>query len=240
MKYRILLGLFILLPLFGCLKNKETISNTTPSALYFEAQNFIQSRNWLGAIKKLETLDTHYPFSPYSKQMQLDLIYAYYKNNDSALTLATIERFVKLNPSHEKMDKILYIRGLTNMARDSNLIHNFFDVNRNDRDPEPAKSALHDFDQLLKHYPNSPYVLQSQKYISTLRNRLAEHDLAVARFYLKRHAWIAAINRAQKVQREYPNFKIASQSLKIQLQAYKELGLKELVERTEKLLEQKI
>ncbi|MCV5335034.1 outer membrane protein assembly factor BamD, partial [Escherichia coli] len=77
----------------------------------------LQSGNWLSAIEKLEALDSRYPFGAYSEQVQLDLIYAYYKNDDLALGLATISRFMRLNPTHEKMDWVFYMRGLSHMAQ---------------------------------------------------------------------------------------------------------------------------
>jgi outer membrane protein assembly factor BamD len=71
----------------------------------------------------------------------------------------------------------------------------------------------------------------------SLKNRLARYDLATADFYLRREAWIAAINRCQEIQKTYPNTVAAKESLGIQLQAYKELGLEDAIARTEKLIE---
>ncbi|MDF5518008.1 outer membrane protein assembly factor BamD, partial [Vibrio parahaemolyticus] len=167
----------------------------------------------------------------------LDLIYAYYKNDDLALGLATISRFMRLNPTHEKMDWVLYMRGLSHMAQDRNFMHDLFSVDRSDRDPEPVKKAFDDFKKLLQRYPNSPYAEDSQKRMVALKNRLANYDLATADFYLRREAWVAAINRSQELQKAYPDTEAARKSLTIQLEAYKQLGLEDAVARTEKLIE---
>jgi outer membrane protein assembly factor BamD len=66
---------------------------------------------------------------------------------------------------------------------------------------------------------------------------LAKYDLATADFYIRREAWIAAINRAQEIQKTYPDTEAARQSLVLQKKAYEELGMQEQVERTEKLME---
>ncbi|MFA0121221.1 outer membrane protein assembly factor BamD, partial [Vibrio sp. 10N.261.48.A2] len=106
-----------------------------------------------------------------------------------------------------------------------------------DRDPEPVKLAFADFKRLLERFPASPYAEDAQKRMFALKNRLAEYDLATADFYLRREAWIAAINRTQELQKTYPDTIAARKSLDIQLEAYEQLGLEDAVLRTEKLIE---
>ncbi|MGL6316562.1 outer membrane protein assembly factor BamD [Vibrio sp. WXL103] len=237
MKYRTLSGLLATALLFGCSSTEEIVPDVPPSELYAEAQTALQGGNWITAIEQLEALDSRYPFGAYSEQVQLDLIYAYYKNDDLPLGLATIERFMRLNPTHEKIDWVLYMRGLTHMAQDRNFMHDIFNVDRSDRDPEPVKAAFADFKRLLERYPNSQYGNDARQRMLALTNRLAEYDLATADFYLRREAWIAAINRAQELQRTYPDTEAARKSLRIQLQAYEQLGLQEPAQRTRELIE---
>lgn len=123
------------------------------------------------------------------------------------------------------------------MAQDRNFMHDLFNVDRADRDPEPVKKAFADFKRLLERYPTSHYAEDAQKRMFALKNRLAEYDLATADFYLRREAWIAAIKRTQELQKTYPDTEAARKSLKIQLAAYKALGLQDAVKRTEKLIE---
>ncbi|MDF2155481.1 outer membrane protein assembly factor BamD [Vibrio sp. CAU 1672] len=236
MRHQTLTGLLAVSLLFGCASKDEIIPDVPPSVLYSEAQTSLQSGNWLSAIEKLEALDSRYPFGAYSEQVQLDLIYAYYKNDDLALGLATISRFMRLNPTHEKTDWVLYMRGLTNMAQDRNFMHDLFNVDRSDRDPEPVKKAFDDFKKLLERYPNSPYAEDAQKRMIALKNRLANYDLATADFYLRREAWIAAINRCQELQKSFPDTQAARKSLHIQLKAYQELGLDDAIARTQALI----
>ncbi|MGC9458948.1 outer membrane protein assembly factor BamD [Vibrio genomosp. F10] len=237
MKHYTLSSLLALTLLFGCSSSNEIVPDVPPSELYAEAQLSLRSGNWLTAIEQLEALDSRYPFGAYSEQVQLDLIYAYYKNDDLALGLATIERFSRLNPTHNKLDWVLYMRGLTHMAQDRNFMHDLFNVDRSDRDPEPVKKAFADFKKLLERYPNSQFANDSRKRMYALKNRLADYDLATADFYLRREAWIAAINRSQELQKTYPDTVAARKSLEIQLAAYEELGLEESVARTKKLIE---
>ncbi|MDV7105244.1 outer membrane protein assembly factor BamD [Vibrio sp. TH_r3] len=237
MNYRTLSSLLALSLLFGCSSSDEIVPDVPASELYIDAQSSLQSGNWLTAIEKLEALDSRYPFGPYSEQVQLDLIFAYYKNDDLPLALATIERFTRLNPTHNRMDWVLYMRGLSHMAQDQNYMHSVLNIDRSDRDPEPVKAAFTDFKRLLQRYPNSAFSADSQKRMYALKNRLANYDLASADFYLRKEAWIAAINRCQELQKTYPDTKAARQSLEIQLEAYQQLGLTESAERTKQLME---
>ncbi|MFV0573914.1 MAG: outer membrane protein assembly factor BamD [Vibrio sp.] len=236
MKRQYLLGVLSLALLAGCADNKDVVPDVPPSDLYTQAQQQLREGGWADAITKLEALDSRYPFGPYSDQVQLDLIYAYYKNGDYDLSVASIDRFTRLNPTHERSDWALYMRGLNNMAKDTNFLHDLFNIDRSDRDPEPVKAAFMDFKRLLERYPSSQYSADAKIRLAALKNRLAEYDLANADFYLRREAWVAAINRSQEIQKTYPDTEAAHESLEIQLEAYKALKLDDAVKRTEELI----
>ncbi|PSU28336.1 outer membrane protein assembly factor BamD [Photobacterium lutimaris] len=236
MKRLTLSSLLAVAILSGCSSTEEVVPDVPPSELYATAQQALQGGSWTTAIERLETLDSRYPFGAYSEQVQLDLIYAYYKNDDLALGEATIDRFNRLNPAHEKADWVLYMRGLTSMAQDRSFMHDLFSIDRHDRDPEPARKAFRDFKRLLERYPNSRYAADAQARMVFLKNRLADYELAAADFYLRREAWVAAVNRSQLIQREYPNTEAARKSLLIMESAYEQLGLSEPLENTRKLI----
>lgn len=237
MKPLILSSLLAIFILTGCSSTKESVHEVSPSEFYQEAQLLLNQGSWVIAIEKLELLDSRYPFGAYSEQVQLDLIFAYYKNKDFALSEATIERFMRMNPGHAEMDWILYMRGLSNMAQDSSLLHDMMNLNRNDRDPEPARKAFVDFRRLLLRYPNSEFGADSQKRMVALKNRLANSELATAEFYVRREAWVAVINRSQQIQRDFPDTQAARNALPLMLTAYEALQLEEPAQRIRELIE---
>ena len=238
MKRLTLSGLLAIALLAGCSSSKETVvPDVPPAELYSEAQAALQEGQWTTAIEKLEALDSRYPFGAYSEQVQLDLIFAYYKSDDLALGEATINRFNRLHPTHSRADWVLYMRGLTSMAQDRSFMHDLFSVDRTDRDPEPARKAFSDCRRLLERYPDSVYANDAQARMVFLKNRLAEYELSTIDFYIRREAWIAAVNRAQQLQQYYPDTQAAKKSLTYQLKAYEALGLEEPAEHTKKLME---
>ncbi|AJI83997.1 outer membrane protein assembly factor BamD [Yersinia enterocolitica] len=224
------------LVLTGCSSNKDVVPDNPPSELYATAQQKLQDGNFKGAITQLEALDNRYPFGPYSQQVQLDLIYAYYKSADLPLAQASIDRFMRLNPTHPNIDYVLYMRGLTDMALDDSALQGFFGIDRSDRDPQHAKAAFRDFNQLIQSYPNSQYATDAQKRLMFLKNRLAKHELAVAQYYTKRGAYVAVVNRVEQMLRDYPDTQATRDALPLMENAYKQLQLNAQADKVAKII----
>lgn len=223
--------------LVGCSSNNQVVQDDPPFQLYQDAEAQLNKGAWITAIEKLEALDSRYPFGAYSDQVQLDLIYAYYKNDDLALAEATIDRFMRMHPAHAESDWVAYMRGLVYMAQDRSLIHDILRMERDDRDPQPARKAFADFRRLLERYPNSEYAADAKARMTALKNRLAQYELAAADYYIRREAWVAAVNRCQALQRDFPDTEAAKASLPLMLKAYEKLGLQEPAERTRNLID---
>ncbi|MCU5773113.1 outer membrane protein assembly factor BamD [Erwiniaceae bacterium BAC15a-03b] len=224
------------LALVGCSSSKDVVPDSPPSELYATAQQKLQDGNFKGAITQLEALDNRYPFGPYSQQVQLDLIYAYYKNADLPLAQAAIDRFMRLNPTHPNIDYVVYMKGLTDMALDDSALQGFFGVDRSDRDPEHARDAFRDFSQLLRGYPNSQYAADSRKRLVYLKDRLAKYELSVAQFYTKRGAYVAVVNRVEQMMKDYPDTQATRTALPLMENAYRQLQLNAQAEKVAKII----
>ncbi|AAM84493.1 outer membrane protein assembly factor BamD [Yersinia pestis] len=224
------------LVLTGCSSNKDVVPDNPPSELYATAQQKLQDGNFKGAITQLEALDNRYPFGPYSQQVQLDLIYAYYKSADLPMAQASIDRFMRLNPTHPNIDYVLYMRGLTDMALDDSALQGFFGIDRSDRDPQHARAAFRDFNQLIQNYPNSQYATDAQKRLVFLKDRLAKYELAVAQYYTKRGAYVAVVNRVDQMMRDYPDTQATRDALPLMENAYKQLQLNAQADKVAKII----
>ncbi|MEQ1975194.1 MULTISPECIES: outer membrane protein assembly factor BamD [unclassified Xenorhabdus] len=214
------------LVLSGCSNNKDAVPDIPPSQIYSIGQEKLQEGNYKSAIKQLESLDNRYPFGPYSQQVQLDLIYAYYKSAEYPLALASIDRFMRLNPTHPNIDYVLYMRGLVSQTLDDDSpLQGLFGIDRSNRDPEHARAAFRDFNQLVRYYPNSQYSTDATKRLIFLKERLAKYELAVVQYYTKRNAYVAVVNRVEQMLRDYPDANPTRKALPYMMLAYKELGL---------------
>lgn len=234
-KHLIIAGMVSLF-LVACSGSNNKNPEKSPAELYLEAQQQLQQGNFKGAATALETLDNRYPFGPYTQQVLLDLMYAYYKNGDFALAQTIIERFVRLHPQHPAVDYAIYMNGLSDMALDDSTLQRFFGIDRSDRDPIYARAAFEDFSRLLKSFPNSKYASDVEKRMQFLKERLAKHELSVVQFYTKRGAWIAVINRVRQMMRDFPDVKELRTALPLMENAYRRLNLNSEADKVQKII----
>lgn len=208
------------------------IANKGAQSLYEDAKEALSVGNYSVAAQTLSALDSRYPFGPLSNQVQLDLIYAYHKTGKSAEALATIDRFVRLNPNHSDVDYAMYMRGLVNMDSDTNFFQELVNISRADRDATTVKEAFNDFRNLIDKYPDSKYAADARKRMLFIKDRLARYEIAVARYYIKRQAYVAAANRGQYVIEHFADTNLVQEALEIMVYCYRELGLDELHDNT--------
>jgi outer membrane protein assembly factor BamD len=224
--------------LAGCAGNDERDLRSGADELYERATKSMDSGNFRNAIAYYEALEARYPFSNQSKQAQLDLIYCYYRNGDTELAIDSALQFERENPTHPRVDYALYMRGLVQFRGERNSFHRLFRVNLAKRPPVDARESFSAFGQLLQRYPDSIYAADARQRMVFLRNRLAEHENIVARFYMERGAYAAALNRAKFVMETYDGAPAVADSLDIMVQAYRKLGMQDLAEDTRRVLQE--
>ncbi len=232
----VLLAALLSIGLSACSSSPDdediAIANKGAESLYQDAKDAMKSGNYTVAAATLSALDSRYPFGPLSNQVQLDLIYAYHRTGKSDEALATIDRFMRLNPNHSDVDYVMYMRGLVNMEADSNFFQELVNISRADRDPTQVKEAFNDFRNLIDKYPNSKYSADARKRMLYIKHRLAQYELAVARYYMKRQAYVAAANRGQYVVENFSDTNFVQEALELMVRCYTELGLNELRDNT--------
>lgn len=240
LKIRNLSLVFLAVLMTGCAADMaardETI-NWTADRLYAEAKDEMSAGNWAQAITLLQKLESRYPFGRYAQQAQIDTAYAHWKDNELGLALAAVDRFLRLYPNHESVDYVLYLKGLINFNDRATLFTSVSGEDMAERDPKAAREAFDTFKELVARFPNSKYAEDAAARSRFLINVLAQNDVHVARYYLRRGAHLAAVNRAQTVVKQFQDAPAVEEALAQMVHGYEALGLEQLSKDARRVLE---
>lgn len=223
--------------LFGGDDEDEPDPTDNAARIYLQGQKAVGGGNYVAAIAAFENLTAVYPFSDEARQAQLELIYAYLRNDQPDSVVSAADRFILENPTHPRVDYALYMKGLARFPRDPGPLESLFRVDMDKRPTGSMQDAFNTFQQLLQQHPNSIYAEDARQRMVYLRNRLAAHEVTVAEFYLERSAHVAAINRARHVLEVYQETPAVIPALEIMARAYDNLGLADLASDTRRILE---
>jgi len=209
---------------------------TTEEQFYQTALIALNSQNFRAAIATYQALESRFPFGRFATQAQIELVYAYYRNNDLDAAIAAADRFVRLNPDDSNVDYAYYMKGLSSFTADRSLIDRFLPTDPSKRDPGQARDSFVEFSQLLALYPDSPYAADARARMVYLRNGLASYEIHVANYYMERRAYIAALNRAKYVVENFQGTPSVPNGVALMVECYLRLGLNELADTSLALL----
>ncbi len=198
-----------------------------PEILYQQAHRALLNYNYKGAIKIYEALTARFPFTDQARQARIDLIFAYYRNNETDSATDAADEFIRENPTHPRVDYAWYVKGLVNFDRPANLVERVFHADLTKRPPDNERKAFDAFRTVVEQYPKSAYAYDAHQRMIYLRDRLANYDVHVADYYMRRGAYVAAVRRANECIEDYDGAPGVQQALQIMMVAYDKLGLKQ-------------
>jgi outer membrane protein assembly factor BamD len=220
----------------GCKsRGEEYDMRGSPEYIHSEANRDLASGNYPSAIQKLELLEARFPFSQPARQGQIDLIYAYYKNREAESAIDQADQFIRENPTHPRVDYAYYVKGLVHFEAGANWLERTFKADVTKRPPQEASKSFQAFQTLVQQFPKSPYAADSRQRMVYLRNRLADYELAVAKYYMKRGAYVGALNRARGLIESYDGAPAVLQALEIGAEAYRQLDMDDLAQLAESI-----
>jgi len=201
---------------------------TTEKDFYDAAQRNINYSRWRSAIENLQALEDNFPFGTYAEQAQLELIYAYYNNFEHGAAAAAADRFIRLHPRHRDVDYAYYMKGLASFTENSSMFERFSPTDLSARDPGAARESFAHFSELIARFPDSEHVPDARKRMIYLRNLLARAEIHAANYYLKREAYVAALNRGRYVLENFQQTPAIPDALAVVVQSYHMMGTDEL------------
>ncbi|MBT9590711.1 MAG: outer membrane protein assembly factor BamD [Thiobacillus sp.] len=215
---------------------KDETAGWSAQKLYAEAKDNLNSGNYERAVKLFETLESRYPFGRYAQQAQLEVAYAYYKDNEPISAIAAADRFIKLHPNHPNVDYAYYLKGLANFNDDLGYLGKIVEQDLSERDPRAARDAFLAFKEVSTRFPDGKYAADSTARMKYLVNALASNEVHVAKYYLKREAYVASANRAKEVLKTYPEAPALEEALAIMVVSYDKLKLTDLRDDAQRVL----
>ncbi|WP_091332904.1 outer membrane protein assembly factor BamD [Allochromatium warmingii] len=235
-----LTALLLAVTLAGCGmfgQEQDETEGWDAAKLYAEAAAELDAGSYKSAIELYQTLEARYPFGRYAMQAQLDAAYAHYRADEPEDALAAAERFIKLYPQNPYVDYAYYLKGIVNYNRSVGFLDRFIPTDASQRDPGAALDAFKDFATLVERFPNSKYAEDARQRMIYLRSNLAMNEIHVARYYLKRGAYLAAANRANYVIQHYQRTSAVDDALEVLVAAYGALGKTDLAADAKRILD---
>ena len=239
MRLFVLLVSLVLVP--GCSyfqKEKEDYESESAEELYRNAQESMADKNWETAVERLRLLEAKYPYGVYAEQARIDTIYAYYRTEQTGLAIASADRFIKLHPTHEKVDYAYYLKGLASFTEDNSILGTLAgEDDLSDRDASNIRAAMAAFEELFTLFPESQYVPDAQRRFDYLLEALAKNELAVANYYYSRGAYVAVVNRAKGIVEQFASTPQVEQALAMMMFSYQHMSLDDLAKDARRVLE---
>jgi outer membrane protein assembly factor BamD len=201
----------------------------TPESIFTTAHTALLAGDYTFAIRQYEALTSRFPFTSQARQARLDLIYAYYRRGEKESATDAADQFLRENPTHPRADYVWYMKGMIDFERTPSVIESWFGVDMAKRPPTTALKAIAAFNTVVTQFPKSDYAHDALRRMIYLRNRLAEYEVNVARYYIKRGAYLAAAQRAQDVVQQYDGAPAEKSALAVLRVSYQHLGFNDLV-----------
>jgi len=213
MKKTLIIFLLLILST-GCASKKEPFDAT---AKFQEAEIYMKDMSFEKARKAYQEIQEKAPDKSYDPALMLRIADTYYGEEKYEEALVEYQAFLNYHPVHKDAPYAQYQIGMCNYEQFTTI----------DRDPEPVHTAIREFENLLQKFPNNPYEEQAKKYIAICRDRSAEYELYVARFYYKKDSYKAAAGRCEYILKKYPGIAAEKDALYLAGQSYVELGDRE-------------
>ena len=225
--------------LVGCSSTpKDQTQGWSAERIYQEARDEAAAGAWDKAIGLFEKLEGRAAGSVLAQQAQIEKAYAQYRTNEKVQAIATLDRFIRLHPTSPAMDYALYLKGLVNFNDNLGLFSSLINQDLSERDQKAAKESYESFLELSRRFPDSKYTPDARQRMLYIVNSLAGYEVHVARYYARRGAHVAAINRAQQAINDYQGVPAAEEALAILVYSYDALGMTQLRDDARRVLNQ--
>lgn len=233
---RRLILLACLITLAACASGPKVRYIDPADVLYREAHQALVDGNYRRAEVELRQIMSHYPFTDFSVQAHLDVLHVLLQLHRPEELAEEADRFIRENPRHPHIDYAYYMKGLAFFPEMTNAVRQLVNIDAARQDVENAKTSFRNFSQLVGRFPDSKYSKDARLRMIDLKKRIARHEIHVADYYMRRGAWVSALQCAYRVLTEFQGTPAETDALMVMIESYEALGLEKLAETPRRIL----
>ncbi len=185
--------------------------------LYNRGVEYLLKGEYVMAARAFNEVERQHPYSTWATKSQLMSAYSFYQYNEYENAVLSARRFLSLHPGHRDAPYAYYLIAVSYYEQISDVL----------RDQEMTELALNALNELVRRYPSSDYARDARLKIDLARDHLAGKEMAIGRYYMGQHQYIAAINRFDNVVDEYETTTHVPEALHRLTEAFIALGLDE-------------
>jgi outer membrane protein assembly factor BamD len=212
---KLLLCLAILILVSCANKKEEEELPTDPNILFNQASNDLNKGKYDLAAESFAKIYVEHPYSELATKAKLMEAYSWYEKQDFDMTLAILDEFVKLHPAYKDIDYAYYLRAMSY----------YYQISDSKHDQEQTLLSKNAIGEVIARFPNSNYARELKFKLDLVNDHLAGNEMEIARFYQARNDFIAAINRYDKVIKEYQTTNHVKEALARLVECYLALGI---------------
>ena len=222
----------------GVFKEAGPTIGLSAAQIYGEGKAFLDVEDYPNAIRYFDILEARYPFGIYSTQSMLDLAYASYRSNLKEEAIVNADRFIRLYPNHPNVSYAYYLRALANFDKGQNFLTKIFAQDPSKYDVSKLRTSFDDFSIVVNKFPDSKYTKDSRNRLVYIKNMMAKNELYIAKYYVKRLAHVAAIERVKYLLTNYSGTPSTEEALLILIDSYNYLSMNDLASDTARVLKE--
>ena len=182
---------------------------------YEEGVAALKKGDVIFAAKKFNEAELLYPQSDWAPRASLMAAYGFWSQGYYSNSIEELKRFLKLYPKFKNLDYVYYLMAM-----------NYYDsIVDEKKDLRPLNRAKEFFLKLRTDYPESDYAVDAKYKLELIQDILAAKEIYIARHYIKKEKWAAAINRLKNVVTEYDTTIYIEEALHRLVEVYYILGL---------------
>ena len=194
---------------------KDPYADLPVEVLYNDATDALSQQRYLDAKNLYDEVDRQYPYSVWAAKSELMSAYALYQQDKFDDAVAALNGYIQLHPGNRDAAYAYYMKALCYYEQ-------IVDVGR---DQKVTQQALDAMEEVVRRFPDSPYARDARLRIDLAHDHLAGKEMEIGRYYLRKHEWVAAINRFRRVIEQYQTTSHVPEALERLTEAYLSLGV---------------